>query len=331
MSTASNGSIQVGFVGLGRMGLPMSCRLLDAGFDLMVHNRSQGKVQELAARGARPAETLEDITRSSDLLLTCLPDIATVESLYMGKGGIIANARRGQILVDHSTVGLATSKACAAAAAERGALFLDAPISGGSERAANGTLTIMAGGPVAAYEVALPLFNVMGATVRHIGPTGTGTAVKLVNQLLVGIHCVAAAEAMLLGAKAGADPALVYEVVSSGWGQSFILDRNAPVMLDRDFAGARAQLKLILKDLGLIQDMAQEVAAPIPGGDLAYRMFRDAAEGGLSELDPAAIVLPLEEQAQLEEITTDAESLLGPKSSGVEENRFEGGEDERSA
>lgn len=288
---------KVGFIGLGRMGLPMSYRLLGAGFDLTVHNRSQGKVQQIADAGARPGHSAAAITRTTDILLTCLPDIATVEAVFLGDGGIIENARPGQILVDHSTVGMSTTRACAAAAAVKGAQFLDAPISGGTERAANGALTIMAGGPPEAYAKALPLFAAMGTTIRHIGPTGAGTAVKLVNQLLVGIHTVAAAEAMLLGAKAGADPALVYEVVSSGWGQSFMLDRNAPVMLDRNFAGDRAQMTVILKDLGLIQDLAQSLDSPIPAGDLAYQKFREAVASGLADLDPAAIVLPLEERA----------------------------------
>ena len=290
-------SSKAGFIGLGRMGLPMSYRLLNAGFDLTVHNRSQEKVRQIVDAGAKPGHSAAETTQATDLLLTCLPDVATVEAVFLDADGIIANAKPGQILIDHSTVGMSTTQACAAAAAEKGALFLDAPISGGTERAANGTLTIMAGGPRAAYDRALPLFAAMGATIRHIGPTGAGTAVKLVNQLLVGIHTMAAAEAMLLGAKAGADPALVYEVVSSGWGQSFMLDRNAPAMLERNFAGDRAQMRVILKDLGLIQDLAQNLQSPIPAGDLAYRKFQEAIANGLADLDPSALVLPLEEQA----------------------------------
>jgi 3-hydroxyisobutyrate dehydrogenase-like beta-hydroxyacid dehydrogenase len=243
---------KVGFIGLGRMGLPMSRRLLKAGFDLTVHNRSQGKVQEIAREGAHPAGSTAEITSNTDVLLACLPDIATVEEVFLGPGGVIESARPGQVLVDHSTVGVKTSRACAEAAEKKGARFLDAPISGGTERAQNGALTIMAGGPQEAYDKALPLFEAMGATVRHIGPTGTGTTVKLVNQLLVGLHSLAAAEGMLLGAKSGADPELVFEVVNSGWGQSFMLNRNAPVMMDRDFDGARTQLRVFLKDLGLI-------------------------------------------------------------------------------
>jgi 3-hydroxyisobutyrate dehydrogenase/2-hydroxy-3-oxopropionate reductase len=199
--------------------------------------------------------------------------------------------------VDHSTVGVKTSRACAEAAKKKGAQFLDAPISGGTERAQDGTMTIMAGGPQEAYDKALPMFEAMGATVRHIGPTGTGTTVKLVNQLLVGLHSLAAAEGMLLGAKSGADPELVFEVVNSGWGQSFMLNRNAPVMMDRDFDGVRTQLRVFLKDLGLIHELAQELKVPTPGADLVYQLLSQATEQGLGDMDGAAIVLPLEEKA----------------------------------
>ncbi|MBM3941424.1 MAG: NAD(P)-dependent oxidoreductase [SAR202 cluster bacterium] len=290
-------NLKVGFIGLGRMGLPMSYRLLKAGFHLTVHNRSQEKVRQIVGSGAHPAKSATQVTRESDIVLACLPDIATVEEIFLGKEGIIANARPGQILVDHSTVGVNTSKACAAAAEKKGALFLDAPISGGVERAANGTLTIMAGGPKEAFLKALPVFETMGATVRHIGPTGTGTTVKLVNQLLCVVHSMVAAEAMVLGAKSGADPALVFEVVNSGWGQSFMLGRNAPVMLDRTFEDARAPIRTYLKDLGLVQELAATLDAPTPACDLAHQAFKQAAAQGLGDLDVSGIVLPLEQRA----------------------------------
>ncbi len=231
---------KIGFIGLGRMGLPMSYNLLKAGFDLTVHNRSQPKVQEIAAAGATAATSTAEITQQCDIILACLPDIATSEEILLDPDGVIANTRPGQIIVDHSTVGISTSKACAEAAEAKGALFLDAPISGGTERAENGTLVIMAGGPKIAFDAVSSAFDAMGETVRHTGPTGTGTTVKLVNQLLVGVHTLAAAEAMLMGAKSGADPALVYELVSSGWGQSFMLDRNSSVILDQIYEDARA-------------------------------------------------------------------------------------------
>lgn len=286
--------LRLGFIGLGRMGLPMSYRLLQAGFDLTVHNRSQPKVREIAEAGAHAAASAAQVAIEADVVLACLPDVAASEAVFLGDDGIIANARPGQILIDTSTVGIATSKACAAAAEAKGASFLDAPISGGTERAVDGSLTIMAGGPRDAYDTALPVFQAMGETVRYIGPTGSGTVAKLVNQLLVGIHSVAAAEAMMLGAKAGADPAMIFEVVNSGWGQSFMLGRNAPVMLDRDFDGVRTQIKVFLKDMGLIQELVKDLDVPSPGADLAYQMINQAVEQGLGDMDIGAIVLPLE-------------------------------------
>jgi len=288
------------------MGLPMAYNLLRAGHDITVHNRSQEKVRQIADAGATAATSTLEVMASCDIVLACLPDVATCEAVLLGDDGALPNARPGQIIVDHSTVGASTSKACAAAAEQRGAMFLDAPISGGTERATDGTLTIMVGGPAEAYKSAQPLFDVIGAVVRHVGPTGSGTAAKLVNQLLVGVHMVAAAEAMLLGAKSGADPALVFELVNSGWGQSFLLGRNAPAMLDRDFDGVRTQLRVFLKDLGLIQEMARDLGTPIAAGDLAYKLLAEAVDQGLGDLDSAAIVLPMEEQAQFQIKRMDA-------------------------
>ena len=295
---------KIGFIGLGRMGLPMSYNLLRAGYDITVHNRSQEKVRQIADAGATAAASASEVVASCDIVLACLPDVETCERVLLDEA--LPKARPGQIIVDHSTVGAATSKACAAAAEARGAMFLDAPISGGTERATDGTLTIMVGGPADAYARVQPAFDFMGAVVRHVGPTGSGTAAKLVNQLLVGIHMVAAAEAMLLGAKSGADPALVFELVNSGWGQSFLLGRNAPAMLDRDFEGVRTQLRVFLKDLGLIQEMARDLDTPIAAGNLAHRLLTEAVEQGLGDLDSAAIVLPMEEQAGFQIHRTNA-------------------------
>ena len=259
----------------------------------------------MARAGARPADSASQLVEGVDVVLACLPDVGTVEEVFIGGEGILSRARPGQIFVDHSTVGMNTSRACAAAAENRSAAFLDAPISGGTERAGDGTLTIMAGGPKDAFDRALPVLEAMGKTIRHIGPTGAGTTVKLVNQLLVGIHSVAAAEAMLLGAKSGADPRLVFEVVNSGWGQSFMLGRNAPVMLDRNFEGVRTQLRVFLKDLNLIKELAAGLEVETPANDLALRLTNEAVEHGLGDLDAAALVLLLEEQANFKIERTD--------------------------
>ena len=289
--------MNIGFVGLGRMGLPMTKLLLAAGHTVYVNNRSQQKVRDMTELGAIPTTSLKEITEHTEVIMTCLPDVKTVEEIFLGNDGLIANAQNGQILIDHSTVGIKTTNLCAEGAEKAGAKFLDAPISGGTERASDGTLTIMCGGDKESFDTVLPLLDVMGQTVQHVGPTGSGTAVKLVNQLLVGIHSLAAAEALLLGAKAGADPQQIFDLVNTGWGQSFMLARNSEVMISRQFEGDRAQLRVILKDLGLIKEIAHTVESPTPLGNLTLQRFIAAAESGLDELDPSAILLPLEDES----------------------------------
>ena len=289
--------MNIGFVGLGRMGLPMTKLLLAAGHTVYVNNRSQQKVRDMTELGAIPTTSLKEITEHTEVIMTCLPDVKTVEEIFLGNDGLIANAQNGQILIDHSTVGIKTTNLCAEGAEKAGAKFLDAPISGGTERASDGTLTIMCGGDKEAFDTVLPLLDVMGQTVQHVGPTGSGTAVKLVNQLLVGIHSLAAAEALLLGAKAGADPQQIFDLVNTGWGQSFMLARNSEVMISRQFEGDRAQLRVILKDLGLIKELADTVESHTPLGNLTLQRFIEAAESGLDVLVPSAILLPLEDES----------------------------------
>ena len=289
--------MKVGFIGLGRMGMPMSQRLLKAGFDVTVHNRSRGKVEELARMGAHPASSPAEVTRASDIVLTCLPDVPSVESVFLGEDGIVPASRAGLVLVDHSTVAPSTSRKIERAAGTRGSHFLDAPVSGGVERAADGTLTIMAGGDPDVFDKARPVFQAYGTNVRHVGATGSGSVVKLINQLLVAIHSLAAAEALLVGAKAGADPQMLLEILGTSWGSSFMLSRNGPVMVDREFSDARAPLRLIAKDMGLVQQYAGEIGSPSPLGDRTLESVRDAMNRGMGELDVSCLILPLEEQA----------------------------------
>jgi 3-hydroxyisobutyrate dehydrogenase-like beta-hydroxyacid dehydrogenase len=286
--------MNVGFIGLGRMGMPMSRRLLEAGFPLTVHNRSRPKVDELAAAGAVGASSAAEVASASTVVLTCLPDVATVEDVFLGKDGIVSMASPGQVLVDHSTVGPSTSRAIAEAAGARGASFLDAPISGGVERAAEGTLTIMAGGALDAFETALPVFQAYGGNVRRVGGVGSGSVFKLINQLLVSVHSLAAAEAMLLGGRAGVDLDALQEVLATSWGASFMLSRNGPVIAKRDFDDARAPIRLFVKDLGLATEYARDVKASSPLGERTLQVVERAMDDGLGEMDVSSLVLPLE-------------------------------------
>ena len=209
----------VGFIGLGKMGRPMTQQLLKAGFEVTVHNRSRGVVDELAKEGAKPASSPREVAEAGDFVLTCLPDPPTVEAIYLGDDGIAAGGRAGQVWIDHSTVSPATNQRCAEAAVGRGAAFLDAPVSGSRPKAEGGTLTIMVGGEAEAFERARPLFEAMGELVIHVGPQGHGAMAKLVNNTLAAVNAVALAEGITLARAGGLDIDAALRVVAAGSGE----------------------------------------------------------------------------------------------------------------
>ena len=289
--------MKVGFIGLGNMGMPMSKNLLKAGFELTVHNRSRGKVDEIARFGATPAASSAEVTLASDIVLTCLPDVATVEQVFLGEEGIVTSVRPGQILVDHSTVGPSTSKQIARAAQDKGAFFLDAPVSGLVKGATKASLTIMVGGERAAYDKALPVFQALGQNIYHSGPSGAGSVTKLLNQLLFVINCQAAAEVFHLGAKVGADARLMLDIWAKSSGQSFALSYMAPGMLSRDFSEGALPFRLLAKDLGLAHDLARQAQVPLPAGSESAKLFRDASDKGMAEHDVSSMLSLLEQLA----------------------------------
>lgn len=293
--------MRIGFIGIGRMGVPMCRRLLAAGYTLIVHNRTRdARVEGLVTRGARAVDSPREVVKSDvDLVLACLPTVEVSESVFLGDDGLVAHAAAGQILVDHSTVGPAVSHRVAAAAAARGIGFLDAPVSGGPEGAAAGTLTIMAGGDASAFERSEPVLGVLGSTVRYLGPAGAGSVAKLVNQHLCFVHAVAAAEAMVFAVRAGADPAALLEILRNAWGRSAMLERLVPRFLTRDFEPGAA-LRLYTKDLALVRELGTELGVPMPLADAAAERLRVAVEAGLAEADCAAVVRPYEEEARVE-------------------------------
>lgn len=291
--------MNVGFVGLGRMGRPMAKHLLEAGFPLAVSNRSRGAVEELARLGARPASNPAEVARDAEVVLTCLTNTASVEDVYFGPNGLIGAARPGQIFADCSTVSPATSRQCAEGARAKGADFLDAPISGGPAGAQAATLTVMVGGDSATFERALPVFQAVGKNIRLVGPLGAGSTIKLVNQLLVAINSAAVAEAMVLGTKAGASPEVMFDVLKTSFGGSTMLTRNVPMMLERNFGGGTT-VNLILKDLGIIDGLAASLDVRTLLGAIATQEFREGKALGLGDDDIAGIVRVVEREAGIE-------------------------------
>lgn len=289
----------VGVIGLGKMGRPMATNLLKAGFEVVVHNRSRGVVDELAQQGATPASSPADVSQKCDVVLTVLPTLDTVERVYLGEDGLVAHSRPGQILIDNSTVSPGLSRRIAEALAARGVGFLDVPVSGGPAGAHNATLTMMAGGDRGTFEAAQPVLTALGKNIHYCGPSGSGTIVKLVNQLLVGVHTAAAAEALVFGTKAGADPQVLLDVIGTSFGGSTMLNRNTPLVLQRKFDPATS-IRLILKDLGVIRDLGGELDTRLLMTALAEQLFIEARGLGYQDNDMSAMVLPLEQIAGTE-------------------------------
>lgn len=289
----------VGVVGLGKMGTPMTRSLLKAGFQVVVHNRSRAAVDALREEGAEAVDGPAAIAQSATVILTSLPDPAAVEAVYLGEDGLVANAREGQVYVDTSTVDPGLSRKLAKELSARQASFLDAPVSGGVAGAVAGTLTIMVGGDEEAFARVRPVLEALGERIHHVGPSGSGTIIKLANQLLVGINVAAVAEAMVLGVKAGADPAAMFDVLSSSFGGSRMLDRGVPLILERNFGGG-TPVDLIRKDLGLITSLAQELGVPLASGETAQAIFNQAHDANLGTEDMVAVIRPMEQQAGTE-------------------------------
>ena len=243
------------------------------------------------------------LTLATDLALTCLPNVGTVEEIFLGDDGIVVNAREGQILVDHSTVSPGTYKKIAEAAKVRGASFPDAPLGGGSAQAAvDATLTIMVGGDRDAYEGALPVFQVMGKAIPHMGASGTGSGMKVASNLMVGINSLGAAEALLLATRSGIDPQLFLDTAATNAGSSFMLSYLGPAMASREKSRPNVTLRPALRGLVIDQELANAAASEagisLTAGRKAMEMFQAALAGGSGEDDIASILLAVEKLTQ---------------------------------
>ena len=290
--------MRVGFIGLGRMGLPMSQHVVRAGHEVTVYNRTREKERSVVQLGARSAASPLDVSRRADVVLACLPSLDATREVFLGEHGVATNARPGMVLVDHSTIAPGLAREISAVASDRDASFLDAPISGGPAGANDAHLTIMAGGNAEAFERVRPLFEVLGRNVRRVGDVGAGSVAKLVNQLLTFLNANAAAEAMLLASSAGAAPRDLLPILKTAWGQSAMVERAIEKYTDRDFE-AGAPLRLFKKDLRLVRDLASEYGISLPLVDAASSRLDEALTMGLEEEDLVAVLRPYERDSRI--------------------------------
>jgi 3-hydroxyisobutyrate dehydrogenase-like beta-hydroxyacid dehydrogenase len=281
----------IGFVGLGIMGLPMSKNLVDAGYDVVGHNRSQEPVEDLADYGGAAAADATEAAERSDVVITCLPDSAVVDSVVREE--IMPGLGEGMTFIDMSTISPTVTEDLAADLADMGVEMLDAPISGGEQGAIDGTLSIMVGGDEAVLEQHRDLFEVMGETVTHTGPNGAGQTTKACNQIVVAAQMVGVSEALVFAEQAGADLEAVVEAISGGAAGCWTLDSRASSMIRGDFEpGFFAGYQY--KDLRIATDAGEAYGAPMPQTELAHELYKSMEENGMEFDDNSGVMQVIE-------------------------------------
>ncbi len=288
----------IGFIGLGIMGRPMAKNLVSAGYDLVVHDINREPVKELVGLGAKEAFSPKEVAAQSAVIITMLPDSPDVELVALGPDGIMEGIRPGRIYVDMSTISPTVAVKTAEAAAEKGVKVLDAPVSGGDVGAQKGTLSIMVGGDEETFDEVLPIFQVLGKNIMLCGGNGAGQTVKACNQILVAITIEGVAEALVLGAKAGVDPAKIVQVLSGGLARCGILENRGERIVNRDFEpGFRCRLHY--KDLRIAVAAGQAYEAALPVTSLVHEMFKQMTLSGRGDLDHSGLVTLVEDLSQI--------------------------------
>jgi putative dehydrogenase len=287
-------TLSVGVIGLGAMGMGMAQSLRRAGHVVNVFDVRTDVAQRFAAEGGVACASLADIAKASDVLVSVVVNAAQTESVLMGDGGAqsgcINHLQPGSVFVMCSTVDPAFSVGLEKTLNAKGLLYIDAPISGGAAKAASGQMTMMTAGTPEAYAKAEPFLNAMAAKVYKLGDcAGAGSKVKIINQLLAGVHIAAAAEAMALGLREGVDPDALYEVITHSAGNSWMFENRMAHVLAADYTPLSA-VDIFVKDLGLVLDMARASKFPLPLSSTAHQMFMQASTAGFAKEDDSAVI-----------------------------------------
>lgn len=288
-----------GYIGLGIMGAGMARNLLRAGHRVVVWNRTASRSEALGPDGAEIAESPAEVARRSDVVMICVSDTPDVREIVEGPDGLLEGLGEGMLVIDHSTISPAVTRELAEVVGGRGAAWLDAPVSGGSEGAERGTLSIMVGGEAADLEQARPLLEAYGSTITHVGPVGSGQMVKLVNQVLVVVTQLAVSEGLLLAEAGGLDLDATLGAVTGGAAGSWMLANRGPQMIERDWRPGFT-IDLQQKDLRLVLESADELGVPLPGTALVFQLYRALQQRGLGSDGNHALVKALEEMCGIE-------------------------------
>ncbi len=286
--TAALDGRTIGFIGLGLMGRPMAENLLAAGASVVGHNRSRAVVEDLSAKGLRPARDPRDVAETADTLIFMLPDTDAVEIVLLGGRGVVEGLRPDALVIDMGTTAVMATRRFAAAVAGADGRYVDAPVSGGAVGARDGALSIMAGGNSDAFGRAKPVFEVLGRNVSHVGDVGAGQVTKTVNQVIVGLTIGAVAEALVLAAAAGVDPARVRDALMGGFATSRILELHGKRMIDGDFdPGGRARTQR--KDMFEAVEFASALGIDLPALNLNLELYDKLLARGWGDLDHSAL------------------------------------------
>jgi 3-hydroxyisobutyrate dehydrogenase-like beta-hydroxyacid dehydrogenase len=283
----------VGFIGLGLMGLPMCKNLINAGADVVATTRSQEPLKVIEEAGARTVSRPRNVAENADILIIMVSDTLGVEAVLMGDDGVLAGVGPNSLIIDMGTTAVTATRGFAQQAEQAGGAYVDAPVSGGTLGAEGGTLTIMAGGKDDAIERARPVLEVLGSRLTHVGPTGTGQVAKAANQVIVGLNIGAVAEALMLAAHAGADPAKVREALKGGFADSRILEVHGQRMIDAAFAPG-GKVVTQRKDMAQALDLAAEVGIEMPATGLNKELYERLIDQGGGDLDHSALIKALD-------------------------------------
>lgn len=292
--------MRVGFVGLGTMGAPMARRLLAAGHDVTVHNRTREREEPLAAAGAARAATPRECAVGREVVFTMVSDTPDLEAVVVGEDGAVHGLEPGSVLVDMSTVAPAATRRLAGELAARGVAMLDAPVSGGSEGAENGTLSVMVGGEAEALERVRPLFEVLGRTITHVGPSGAGQVAKAVNQVIIAGTYASVAEGMALALRAGVDQEALLRALAGGAAGSWVLSNRAVNMLRGEYPlGFRTRLHR--KDLGIALAEASDLGVSMPVAAYVAQLESGLVGRGYGDEDVSNVARVVREMAGIDD------------------------------
>ena len=301
---------KIGFIGMGLMGIPMSCRLLTAGYPVSVWNRNPEKTQIPVSQGAQAASSIAQLCNDVDIIMLCVSDTAAVQEIVLAADGVLANVRPGQVIVDFSSIDPEATRELALKLASKSCTWLDTPVSGGVAGAEQGTLAIMAGGDAEVLDTVRPILKNLSQSITRMGDVGAGQVTKICNQMIVSCNVLVMAEVMALAEKSGVDSHKIPQALKGGFADSTPLQLTGPRMAQRDYNPIKWHVKTLLKDLDMANTLAKNNISAVPMAGLGAELMRQHASKGFNDSDPCTLI----EMYQAKKITAQTtDSLIRDK------------------